>query len=831
MINSKSFTGSNIIGTSKLLNETYNGCAVRYFKNIEWGEIAQFSNCVVPEVNSVYTASFWAKGNGKIRAYFHGNQNYLAVLSGTSNQNKVTPFGDGAIDFTITSEWKRYWVTYTLKSSYPTNDTNVAKHFLLRHLQSVTEEEFWVSGYKLEEGSTATPYSQAPEDLGWSTDTLVPTQSNRYLWKFEYVYYSDDSVEVTNPVNLSVAGANGSAGKDGVGLKSTLITYGISTSETTQPSSWSTQVPTLTKGNYLWTKTVWTYTDNTNETGYQKTYIAKDGNDGNDGIAGKDGVGIKSTTITYASSTSGTNKPTSGWSSTIPSVPAGNYLWTKTVWTYTDNTSETGYSVAKMGETGAKGDKGDTGERGPQGIQGLQGPKGDQGIQGQKGADGKTQYTHIAYADNATGGGFSQTDQTKAYIGMYVDFTATDSNDPTKYRWSKWHGDKGATGAQGIQGPKGTDGRTPYLHIAYANSADGRTDFSTSNTDNKRYLGTYTDYTQADSTDPTKYKWVDMVGTVKGGSRNYFKNSLIRTFYTTDGQTFDYRTYIVDEFWKNKDRFKKGFVKISFDITFPVALENDCKTNVHFSAAPWYGSGVTFKAGTTSRQHFELEYDLSGASEDYYTNNVFIRFGTGYGFPSDLKIILENMMLSIGSYYPDYTQAIEDTQEQIDSKADQTLTQEQLNALAEQNSIVKAEMEAKASIDTVNQWVTAYQNYVNANDEAKAESERNLQEAAARILQLKTDVGTLKQQWNFIDTYMTIQNEGLIIGKSDGSAYAKFSNDRISLFSGNSEVMYISQGVLRIENGIFTKTIQIGRFRFETHPADQDILILRYLGG
>ncbi|KFN86556.1 hypothetical protein H702_09275, partial [Streptococcus equinus JB1] len=109
------------------------------------------------------------------------------------------------------------------------------------------------------------------------------------------------------------------------------------------------------------------------------------------------------------------------------------------------------------------------GERGPQGIQGLQGPKGDQGIQGPKGTDGKTQYTHIAYADNATGGGFSQTDQTKAYIGMYVDFTATDSNDPTKYRWSKWHGDKGATGDQGIQGPKGDDGRTPYLHIAYAN--------------------------------------------------------------------------------------------------------------------------------------------------------------------------------------------------------------------------------------------------------------------------------------------------------------------------------------------------------------------------
>lgn len=392
-------------------------------------------------------------------------------------------------------------------------------------------------------------------------------------------------------------------------------------------------------------------------------------------------------------------------------------------------------------------------------------------------------------------------------------------------------GVKGPQGEQGPQGPKGADGRTPYLHIAYANSADGRTDFSTSNTDNKRYLGTYTDYTQADSTDPSKYKWVDMVGTVKGGSRNYFKNSLTRTFYTTDDQTFDYRTFIVDAFWENKDRFKKDFVKISFDITFPVALEKDYAANIHFSATPWYSNRVTFKAGTTSRQHFEFGINLSGASEDYYTNNVFIRFGTDYGFPSGFKIILENMMLSIGSYYPDYIQAIEDAQEQIDSKADQTLTQDQLNALAEKNNLIKAEMEAKASIDTVDKWITAYENYVKANDADKAKSEQALKEASERILGMRYEVNDLKFAWDAIDRFMSFQNEGLIIGKKDGSAYAKFSDDRISLFSGSSEVMYISQGTLNIANGIFTKTIQIGRFRFETHPADADMLVLRYLGG
>ena len=475
-------------------------------------------------------------------------------------------------------------------------------------------------------------------------------------------------------------------------------------------------------------------------------------------------------------------------------APGGTYIWKRTITYYTDGTNDTVWEYSGVGE------KGNTG------------------------ANGQTSHVHFAFADNATGGGFSLTTP-KAYMGWYADFNEAASTDPTKYRWGKWKGD------QGLPGKPGADGRTPYLHIAYANSADGRTDFSTSNTDNKRYLGTYTDYTQADSTDPSKYKWLDMVGTVKGGSRNYFKNSLTRTFYTTDDQTFDYRTYIVDAFWENKDRFKKDFVKISFDITFPVALEKDYAANIHFSATPWYSNRVTFKAGTTSRQHFEFGINLSGASEDYYTNNVFIRFGTDYGFPSGFKIILENMMLSIGSYYPDYIQAIEDAQEQIDSKADQVLTQEQLNALAEKNNLIKAEMEAKASIDTVDKWITAYENYVKANDADKAKSEQALKEASERILGMRYEVNDLKFAWDAIDRFMSFQNEGLIIGKKDGSAYAKFSDDRISLFSGSSEVMYISQGTLNIANGIFTKTIQIGRFRFETHPADADMLVLRYLGG
>lgn len=158
-------------------------------------------------------------------------------------------------------------------------------------------------------------------------------------------------------------GKDGVAGKDGVGIKITVISYAISTSGTTAPNTgWTAQVPSLVKGQYLWTKTVWTYTDNSSETGYSVTYISKDGNNGHDGIAGKDGTGIKTTTITYAGSTSGTTAPSSGWTSTVPTVAEGSYLWTKTVWAYTDNNSETGYSVGKMGNTGPAGSTGDPGK-------------------------------------------------------------------------------------------------------------------------------------------------------------------------------------------------------------------------------------------------------------------------------------------------------------------------------------------------------------------------------------------------------------------------------------------------------------------------------------
>nr|UWD71231.1 MAG: Prophage endopeptidase tail [Bacteriophage sp.] len=625
-------------------------------------------------------------------------------------------------------------------------------------------------------------------------------------------------------------GRDGIAGKNGVGIRGTTVLYGISASDSITPGTWSQTPPKLVQGQWLWTKTVWTYTDNTSETGYQKVYIARDGNSGTDGIPGKDGVGIRSTSITYAIGVSGTVPPTNGWNNQVPNVPAGQYLWTKTVWSYTDNTSETGYSVSKIGEQGVKGDKGDTGPTGPKGdrglqgergLQGLQGPKGDQGIPGIKGADGKTQYTHIAYADTVSGSGFSQTDTGKAFIGMYQDFSTTDSRNPQDYRWSKW---KGSDGRDGIPGKAGADGRTPYVHFAYADSADGRTGFSLTQDGTKRYLGICTDFDKANSTNPADYAWNDTAGSVSVGGRNLLKGSKGPFKPDKKPANFDNNVLYKTETSVYLEQNQKYLISAKSDGNF-TALHN---ANVE-------SDNVTLWLIDDKYQNYQIVSDLKTGTTGTLitwvkpTGNYHLRVNTYHKTAS--KSVWE-VKIEKGTVKTDWTPAIEDVQDDIDSKADQVLTQAQLNKLNEVNSVVQAELEAKASLDTLNQWVKAYQDFVNANNANRAQAEKNLVDASARVAKLENNLDNMSERWNFIDSYMTSSNEGLVIGKTDNSSSMLFSpNGRISMFSAGNEVMYISQGVIHIENGIFSKTIQIGRYREEQDFINPDRNVIRYVGG
>lgn len=198
------------------------------------------------------------------------------------------------------------------------------------------------------------------------------------------------------------------------------------------------------------------------------------------------------------------------------------------------------------------------------GVDGYDGKDGANGIPGKDGKDGKTQYTHLAYANSADGTkDFSVSDGNREYIGMYVDFVEADSTDPAKYTWSLI---KGADGAQGVPGTPGADGKTPYFHIAYANSADGKTGFSVDDSVNKLYIGQYTDYTPNDSTDPTKYSWTKIKGEQGSAGRTYFFQSNADVLLMGADKKITPAPLIVDSFYRDGNgeiaQTQKGWWKL-----------------------------------------------------------------------------------------------------------------------------------------------------------------------------------------------------------------------------------------------------------------------------
>ena len=177
---------------------------------------------------------------------------------------------------------------------------------------------------------------------------LFPSGTN--VRSFRCVCNGDESFTDVFTLAKLADGAAGKPGTDGKGISSTAVTYQASTNGTTVPTgTWETTIPSVSANQYLWTRTIITYTDGTTSTSYS---IGKMGATGATGAAGK---GIKSTAVTYQASTNGTTVPTGTWGTTIPSVSANQYLWTRTIITYTDNTTSTSYSIGKMGATGAAG--------------------------------------------------------------------------------------------------------------------------------------------------------------------------------------------------------------------------------------------------------------------------------------------------------------------------------------------------------------------------------------------------------------------------------------------------------------------------------------------
>lgn len=312
--------------------------------------------------------------------------------------------------------------------------------------------------------ATASSSGVTTATSGWTTAVQSVSAAKKYLWNYEVVKYTDGTVASTTvPCIIGSYGDRGSkgdkgdTGSTGNGIKSITEHYAVSTSNSTVPTSWSSTVPTMTESNkYLWNYETITYTNGTTvdttkrvigvygDKGATGATGAK-GDKGDTGGTGATGKGVKSIVEQYYKSTSATAMSGGSWSTTYPGWENSKYIWTRSVITYTDNTTSTTTAVCVTGSkgdkgaTGAKGDKGDKGATGPQGPQGPQGVKGDKGPQGDKGATGATGPQGPQGAAGKDANQVVHTVNGNGESNLYVEFatikiTGSYANQPTTFK-------------------------------------------------------------------------------------------------------------------------------------------------------------------------------------------------------------------------------------------------------------------------------------------------------------------------------------------------------------------------------------------------------------
>ncbi|WP_271018575.1 glucosaminidase domain-containing protein [Streptococcus agalactiae] len=383
-------------------------------------------------------------------------------------------------------------------------------------------------------------------------------------------------------------------------------------------------------------------------------------------------------------------------------------------------------------------------------------------------------------------------------------------------------------------GEKGDDGKSSWT--AWANSEDGKVDFSITESKNRRFIGTYTGIEQ--STNYLDYKWTDMVGTVVVGTNNLIDGT--KSFFGTDWFT---SATLEDENLSNYPFTLKKWIsgqKVSHakDImveqgvtyTFSAYVKREVAGNLYFYL---YDIADGFITSDTPRETIIKNVDSSLRRFEI----TFTPTKTGKIRPRFAMVSSEQSSFSSGGFMlvrgnktGDWQESEVDKASNLDSKADGDFTVEQLNKLAERARIAEAELQSKATLDTVNGWVKALQDEIKARQAGQKISEQKLIEASNRMVAVQQNIGEMQIRTDFVNKFMSQSEDGLVIGQKDGTSSVRVDNDRISFYSSGKEVAYIAQSVLVIDSGIFTTKLQIGRYRIEQYELNPDINVVRYVG-
>lgn len=340
-------------------------------------------------------------------------------------------------------------------------------------------------------GASSYTWIRYSSNADGSNMTAIPNEETKYIG---VAVTAEDSAP-TDYTRYSWALFKGS---DGRGVKKTEVSYQKSTSGTVIPTgAWLASIPLLNDGEYLWTRTLFTYTDGTTTSTYN---VSRNGTSG---------LGIARTDVHYQKSTSGTVAPTGTWTVTIPTVRANEYLWTRTTITYTDDSTSVSYSVGKMGADGKDAQLLYlTASSQIQAFDKDNQPKTTQPITISaklQNASGTATFVAIPYIGNT-----AQTPITLGGTGNDRTLLPSQWTDP-KWTIIAITATLGSlTDTISVNKVKdGESGETPVVHIAWADSADGSEGFTLELPTNKipKYRGYYVDYSTIASTDPKKYKW------------------------------------------------------------------------------------------------------------------------------------------------------------------------------------------------------------------------------------------------------------------------------------------------------------------------------------
>lgn len=601
-----------------------------------------------------------------------------------------------------------------------------------------------------------------------------------------------------------------------------------------------------------------------------------------------DGRGVASTTVEYQASTSGTTVPTGTWSATIPTVAQGSYLWTKTTTNYTSGAPTVGYSVARMGVNGAKGDKGETGQTGPQGPQGPKGADGKSptvsvsksgntttitvnnpdgtktsqtvkdgtnGTPGKDGATGKTTYFHVKYSNDGGKTFTSNSGETVGdYIGTYTDFVEADSTSVSSYIWAKIkgaQGDRGATGATGERGPQGVQGLKGDVgpqgpqglkgdkgatgaagkgikstSVTYQIWKDGTTtptgtwsSTPPKTTADKPYLWTRTVITYTDNAQSTSYSVGSTPEGIQIGGRNLILNSKDLTKWnkepgisvTQEGEWFK----VLDA---SHSSSRWGiYIDIPVEPSTTYTLSVYCKNGnkvPYVGGGPMPKSGLSFgyNTGVSNAENGTKYINTLTTGSSHDTWRIYLCINPS---ATGQYVYFKLPKLELGNKATDWTPAPED----ID------------NAIAEESTKRQSAIETKANEITAKVSETyvsnsAFEHYQNTVSSQFTQTKKDFtwsinqsvtdakNEMSGQIDSVNGRVDGLKKTTDNVNNYMSFDNDGLTLGKSDSAFKTKITNQEWLIQKNGAKVTYINDQTMYITDGQFTQSLKIGNFGF-----------------